>query len=103
MDKPQRSFLAILEKSRSLTEACESFGIDRKQFFEWMSDLQFARAISRSAIGSQLAVEDALFVKSLQGDVSAIRLFFNRLAEIELEQPKSYIDRQMDILRGLKD
>ncbi len=89
----QDEFLQILESSTSLRNACDKAGITRDQFIEWMLDLSFARRVSKMEVGARLAVEDALFIKAMQGNTTAIKLFLQREGE------ESYIDRQLRIIR----
>lgn len=95
-------FLKVIEKSESLKAALEVTGITRKEFYTWVSDKEFAIKVSRSAVAAELVVEDALFVKSLQGNTEAMKLFFNRRKKKDNTEPESYIDRQLKILRNLK-
>lgn len=97
MDKSE--FLPVLESSSSLKEACDKAGITRKQFYAWLQeDEKFAKSVAHSPVAAELAIDDALFIKALKGDSQAMKLFFERENE-----PKSYIDRQLEIIRKLNE
>lgn len=101
MTEAQKSFLKTVNEVQSFPKACQLTGITRVEFYAWMqSDPEFAKVVSRSPLAAELVVEDALFIKSLQGDTQAMRLFFDRREEEESDE-ESYIDRQLKIIGNL--
>jgi hypothetical protein len=64
----KKALLESLDKGATVTAACESAGIARKTFYEWLKeDLNFCNEISHSQQGAILTVEDALYRNATQG------------------------------------
>jgi hypothetical protein len=63
------------------------------------------KAVEKGRIAGMALIHDKIFTRALKGNMKAIEYLRKKFEEIEEEsqpEPKSYIDRQLEILEKLK-
>jgi len=95
----------------TVTASCEAAGISRKTFYRWLkADTEFAELVAHTEQSATLCVEDALWNKAVDGNVTAMIFWLcNREADrwknvnkVEVEDITKYSDDKLDkIIRDL--
>jgi len=76
VDKIKKALIESLKQGAFITTACDKVGISRDSFYDWYhKDKKFRDEVDKALTSRIKIVEDVLFKKALEGNVTAIIFF----------------------------